>query len=152
MIMNKKQSIEEFLAPKKIAIAGVSGNSKKFGYTIFNELRQKGFDVCPINPKIEEIDGLKAYKSVVEIPNDYEKLYIVTPKSETDAIIKQAAEKGIKHVWVQQMSNTKETAQIAKDNNIDLIDKECMFMFAEPTKGIHKFHKTIRSLFGLMPK
>ena len=151
-MMNKKQSIEQFLAPQKMVIAGVSGNTKKFGYMVFNELRQKGFDVCPINPRLDEIDEVKVYKSVSDIPDDYEKLFIVTPKSETDTIIKQAAEKGIKHVWVQQMSNTKDTALLAKEYNIDLIEKECIFMFAEPVKSIHKFHKAIWKIFGLLPK
>ena len=150
--MTKKESIEQFLATKKIAVAGVSGNKKKFGYVIFDELRQKGFDICPINPKLDEVEGIKCYKSVTEIPTDYEKLFIVTPKTETDTIIKQAAEKGIKHIWVQQMSNTKETNQIAQSNNIDLIDKECIFMFAEPVKSVHKFHRAIWKIFGLLPK
>jgi len=53
---------------------------------------------------------------------------------------------------VQQISNTKETEAIAKDLNIDLIHKECIFMFAEPVQSIHKFHKTIWKILGLLPK
>jgi len=150
--MNKKQSILEFLAPKKIAVAGVSSNTKKFGYAVFKELREKGFDICPINPNLEEVDGVKAYKSVLDIPDGYEKLFIVTPKKETDLIVIQAAEKGLKHIWVQQTSNTKETEAIAKDLNVDLIHKECIFMFADPVQSIHKFHKAIWKLLGLVPK
>ncbi len=150
--MSKKQSITEFLAPKKLAIAGVSANTKKFGYAIFNELRQKGYDICPIHPSLEELEGVKCYKSVIDIPTDYEKLFIVTPKDVTNEILKQASEKGIKHVWVQQTSGTKETNHIAKEKGIELIDKECIFMFAEPVKSIHKFHKAIWKLFGLLPK
>ncbi|HAF29609.1 MAG TPA: hypothetical protein DCG75_11220 [Bacteroidales bacterium] len=150
--MSKKQSIEEFLAPKKMAIAGVSANTKKFGYAIFNELKQKGYDICPINPKLDELKGIKCYKSVADIPGEYEKLFIVTPKSSTDEILKQAAKKGIKHIWIQQTANTKESATIAKENNIDLIEKECIFMFANPVNSIHKFHKTIWKIFGLLPK
>jgi len=151
-MINKKQSIEQFLATKKIAVAGVSGNKKKFGYAVFNELRQKGYDICPINPKLDEIDEVKVFKSVADIPDDYKKLFIVTPKSETNTIIKHAAEKGIKHVWVQQMSNSKDTKKVAQQYNIELIEKECIFMFAEPVKSIHKFHKTIWKIFGLLPK
>lgn len=151
-MMSKKESIANFLEPKKIAIAGVSANTKKFGYAIFNELRQKGFDICPINPNLQEVDGVKCYSSVNEIPDTYEKLFIVTPKTETDKILTEAAQKGIKHIWIQQMSNTSETAKIAKEKNIDLIDKECIFMYAEPVTSIHKFHRTLRKIFGLMPK
>ncbi len=150
--MTKKDNIEQFLAPKKFAIAGVSGNTKKFGYAIFKELRQKGYDICPINPKRKEIDGVKCYKSVSDIPADYDKLFIVTHKSKTDTILQEAAKKGIRQVWVQQTSNTKETKQIAEKNNVDLIEKECIFMFADPVGSIHKFHRAIWKLLGLLPK
>jgi len=151
-MMKKKESIEIFLESRKIAVAGVSANTKKFGYAVFNELRQKGFDICPINPKLEELDGIKCYASVNQIPDGYQKLFIVTPKTETDRIIEDAARKGIKHIWVQQMSNTTETKKIAKDNGVELIDKECIFMFAEPVNSIHKFHRGLWKLFGLLPK
>lgn len=150
--MTKKESIQRFLAPKKIAIAGVSRNNKKFGYAIFNELRQKGFDICPVNPNVDEIDGIKCFKTVAEMPAGYEKLFIVTPKSETDEIVKKAAEKGIKHIWVQQMSNTDKTQTIAKEHGVELIDKECIFMFAEPVTSVHKFHRFIWKVFGKLPK
>ena len=150
--MKKRENIEQFLAPKKFAIAGVSGNTKKFGYVIFNELRQKGFDICPINPKMSEIDGVKCYSSVSEIPNEYDKLFIVTPKSETDAIVSEAAKKGIKHVWVQQTANTADTKKIAEENGINLIQKECIFMYAQPVQSVHKFHRTLRKIFGLLPR
>jgi len=115
-------------------------------------LRQKGFDVCPINPKADEIDGVKCYKSVTEIPEEYTKLFIVTPKNDTDVMLKQAINKGIKHVWVQQLSNTPETSTLAKENGVELIEKECIFMFAEPVTSIHKFHRLIWKLFGQLPK
>ncbi|MDX9697083.1 MAG: CoA-binding protein [Bacteroidales bacterium] len=150
--MTKKESIQQFLAPKRIAIAGVSRNNKKFGYVIFNELRQKGFEICPINPTTETIDGITCYKSVSEIPANYEKLFIVTPKNETDEIIRQAAKKGIKHIWVQQMSNTSETSKIANEFGIDLINNECIFMFAEPVTSVHKFHRFIWKVFDKLPK
>jgi predicted CoA-binding protein len=150
--MSKKESIQRFLQPKKLAIAGVSANPKKFGYAIFNDLRKKGFDICPVNPKANDIDGVKCYASVSDVPDEYKKLFIVTPKTATNEVLKEASKKGINHVWIQQTANTKESAAIAKENNIDLIEKECIYMFAEPVAGIHKFHRTINKIFGLLPK
>lgn len=150
--MTKKESINQFLASKKIAVAGVSRNNKKFGYAVFNELRQKGYDICPINPNTDEIDGVKCYKSISEIPIGYDKLFIVTPKNDTDVMLKQAIDRGIKHVWVQQMSNTPETAKIAKEAGVDLIEKECIFMFADPVTSVHKFHRFLWKVFGQLPK
>jgi len=150
--MDKKESIEQFLAPKKIAIAGVSANTKKFGYAVFNELRQKGFEICPINPTRDEIEDVKCYHSVLDIPDEYEKLFIVTPKSETENILEQAAQKGIEHVWIQQMSGTENSRNIAAEKGVQLIDKACILMYAEPVKNIHKFHRVIWKLIGLLNK
>jgi predicted CoA-binding protein len=150
--MNKKESIDQFLAPKKIAVAGVSENSKKFGYAVFNELRQKGFEICPINPARSEIEDIKCYQSVLDIPDDYKKLLIVTSKSETDVILEQAAQKGIKHVWIQQMSGTENSKNIAAENGIQLIDKSCILMYAQPVKSIHKFHRVLWKFLRLLNK
>jgi hypothetical protein len=50
------------------------------------------------------------------------------------------------------MSDTKITVEIAQENNISLITNECIFMFAEPVSGIHKFHRAIKKFFGRLPK
>ncbi|HKL07246.1 MAG TPA: CoA-binding protein [Bacteroidales bacterium] len=150
--MNKKESIEQFLDPKKIAVAGVSANTRKFGYAVFSELRQKGFEICPINPARSAIEDVKCYQSVLDIPDEYKKLFIVTPKSETDIILQQAAQKGIKHVWIQQMSGTENSRNIAAEKGIQLIDKSCILMYAQPVKSIHKFHRGLWKFFGLLNK
>lgn len=150
--MNQKESIQQFLDTKKIAMAGVSQNQKKFGYLIFKELKEKGFDICPVHHTANEIDEVKCVNSVSEIPAGYEKLYIVTPQHATDEILKQAISKGVKHVWIQQKSETSETLKIASENNIELIYNRCMFMFIEPVTGAHKFHRFILKIFGTLPK
>ena len=151
MKVTKKQ-IENFFEPRKIAIAGVSRNPKKFGHTIFKELLNNGIEVIPINPKTTEIEGVQCYKSVSDIPADIKSLLIVTPKEETDIILRQAITRGIPNIWVQQMSETEETMKIAEEYQVEIIFKKCAFMFAEPVKGIHKFHHTLVKIFGGMPK
>ncbi len=147
-----KKAIENFFEPRKIAVAGVSRNPKKFGYAIYKELLKQGMEVIPINPKAEEIEGTKCYKDVSEIPSGIKSLLIVTPKEETDTILRAAIGKGIPNIWVQQMSETEETIKIAEEYQVEIIYKKCAFMFAEPTAGIHKFHRTLVKIFGGMPK
>ena len=150
--MTTLTQVQGFLANKKLIVAGASATEKKFGNMIFKKLIEKGFDVIPVNPNTKEISGYISFETVSEVPEEYTKLYIVTPKSQTDAIIKEAAAKGIKDIWVQQSSDTPETRGIAKELGINLIDKKCMFMFLEPVTSIHKFHKAIVKLFGSYPK
>ena len=144
--------IQEFLSPKKMAVAGVSRNPKKFGAVVFNELKGKGFDVYPINPHVAEIYGQKCYNSVSELPGDVKNIYVVTPKTETSLVVSEAVKKGIEKIWIQQSSDTEEALKTAKDNNIPVIYKKCMFMFAEPVSGPHKFHRSIVKIFGRYPK
>jgi len=150
--MVTKKEIEKFFEAKKLAIAGVSRDNKKFGYRVFKDLTDKGFEVYPINPNTDKIDGKKCYTNVGELPSDVGSLLIVTPKGATDAVLREAINKGITNIWVQQMSDTKETMKIAEEYQKEIIHKKCIYMFAEPVMGAHKFHRAILKLFGMLPK
>jgi uncharacterized protein len=147
-----KQQITNFLEGKRLAIAGVSRDPKKFGYLVFKDLTKNGFTVLPINPKSELIDGIKCFKSVSELPKDVESLLIMTPKHMTDDTLREAISRGIKNIWVQQMSETKDTLKIAEEYQKEIIFGKCIYMFAEPVPGFHKFHRTLVKLFGALPR
>jgi len=147
-----RKAIENFLSSKKLAIAGVSRDPKKFGHTIYSDLKKKGFEVYPVNPFATEIDGIKCYHSVVELPSDVSSLLVLTPKKNTLEILKDALAKGIENIWIQQMSDTPEALAFVRDKKINLVARECIHMWTEPVSGVHKFHKTIKKIFGALPK
>ena len=150
--MISQKDIEIFLESKKIAIAGVSRNPKKFGHYVYQEFKKRDYVVYPLNPLASDIDGDKVYSSITELPTDVKHLLILTPKKETDKILREAIKQDFTNIWVQQMSETKDTIKIAEEYHVKLISKKCIFMFAVPVKGIHKFHRTIVKLFGRLPK
>ena len=147
-----KKAIESFLSSKKIAIAGVSRDSKKFGHAVFTVLSEKGFDVYPINPHAASLSGTPCFQSISALPPDVKNLLIVTPRNQTAQLVGEAATKGISSIWIQQMSETPEAIQIAESNNIQFVSKQCILMWVDPVTSIHKFHKTIKKIFGLLPK
>ncbi len=147
-----RKDIENFFEPRRLAVAGASRNPKKFGYGIFKELLSKGYEVIPVNPNATEIDGVKCYHSVSQIPDDVKSLLIVTPREQTDGVLREAINKGITNIWVQQMSETEDTIKIAEEYQVDVIHKKCIYMFAEPVTGFHKFHRTIVRIFGRLPR
>jgi predicted CoA-binding protein len=146
-----KASIEAFLAAPEIAVAGVSRDPKKFGHQVFKLLKEQGKKVLPVNPGATEIDGTQAYKNVGDLPREINHLVILTPKKQTREILENAIEKGISNIWIQQMSETPEALAYAQSKAVDVISGECIFLHAKPVKGIHKFHRAIRSFFGRMP-
>jgi len=145
------KSIEEFLASRKFAIVGVSTNPKKFGYRAYQDLKKKGFSVYPVNPKTDKINGEKCYPDISSLPGDVSSALIITPRTETEKIVEEAANKGIKHIWIQQQAETSEAIEKAKRNNIEVIHNKCILMFAEPVTGLHKFHRFFIKLFGKFP-
>ncbi|MDP4282753.1 MAG: CoA-binding protein [Bacteroidota bacterium] len=142
-----REAIADFLSINRLAVAGVSRNEKKFGRVAFNELRKKGFDVLPINPNAENLDGVTCYKDVISLPSDIDRLLIITPKKETENIVKQAIDKGIKKIWIQQMSDTKESLELAQSNGLDPIQGQCILMWVQPVQGFHHFHRSLKKLF-----
>jgi predicted CoA-binding protein len=150
--MVTKADIQHFLQPKRFAIAGVSRDPKKFGRMVFNDLKKYGYTLYPINPNLQELEGEKVYQTVGDLPGDVKHLLIATGKKDTDEVLRQAIKKGITHVWVQQMSETPDTPKIAAESDVRLISKKCIYMFADPVKGIHNFHKCIMGVFGRLPK
>jgi len=144
--------IQRFFAPQKIAVAGASRDPKKFGGSVIKELKEKGFDLYPVNPNALEIQGLKCFKSVTELPEDVKHLLIVTPKSSSSEVAGQAVEKKMEMVWIQQMSENQQAMQILQEAGIPMIHHKCIMMFANPVKGPHRFHRFLIKTFGKYPR
>lgn len=138
----------EFVESKTYAIAGVARDKKKFGNYVFRKLKEKGFQVLPINPNATEIDGSACYADVSLLPVDISHLIVITPKNQTLQVIEAAVNKGIKNIWVQQSSETKEVLDYANGKDNNFFFNKCIMMYAQPT-GMHKIHKFINDLFRL---
>ena len=145
------KQIEEFIASEPIAMAGVSRNPKKFGFAAFRELKEKGMNIVPVNPNATEIHGVKVYPDIKSLPDNIRSLIIMTAKQKTAGIVKDAREKGIRQIWIQQMAESTEALKELEDSGINYITKECILMHYKP-HGIHKFHAGIRKFFRSFPK
>lgn len=147
-----RASIESFLATRKLAVAGVSRDQKKFGYIVFKTLTEKGFEIFPINPSTDMIASTPCFRNVGALPVNVHNLLILTPKKQTQEVVAEAIRKGIDHIWIQQGCETREIVELINAHKINLITGECILMHADPVTGIHKFHRTLRKFFGMMPK
>ena len=149
--MTSKKQIDQFLAIKPIAIAGVSRNPKKFGRVAFEELTRKGLELIPINPNLDEINGTKCYQSVAALPDEVKALIILTKKDQTAAVVQEALAKGISNIWIQQHTETPEALALLKGKDINVITKQCILMHHKPD-SFHKFLRNLKRFFGGMPK
>jgi uncharacterized protein len=149
--MTTLKQINDFIGSQPIALVGVSRNPKKFGYAAFKELKEKGMKIIPVNPNAEEIMGDKCYPNVKMLPPEVSSIIVFTRKSETASVIRDAKEKGITQIWIQQMADTKEAIDELQGSGINYITGECILMHYKP-HSIHKFHAGLRKFFGRFPK
>jgi predicted CoA-binding protein len=144
------KQINEFLESQPIALIGVSRNPKKFGYVAFKDLKKKGMNIIPVNPEADEIMGEKSYHNVTELPSDVKGIIVLTKKEKTAAVVREAKEKGIRQIWIQQMADSPEALDELKGTDINYITGECILMHYK-ANNIHKFHGRLKKFFGKFP-
>ncbi|OGU76237.1 MAG: hypothetical protein A2V93_02910 [Ignavibacteria bacterium RBG_16_34_14] len=150
--MTSKKLIEEFLSEKNIAVVGVSGNRKKFGYVIYKELKSKGYNVYPVNPNATNVDGEKCYPSLLALSGKVETAILVITPFAAREVVKDAYIAGIKKIWMQQGSESEEAISYCKEVGIDVIHNECVLMFAEPAAFFHRAHRWVWGVVGKLPQ
>lgn len=149
--MTTLKQIEEFIAAEPIALIGVSRNPKKFGYSAFKELKEKGMNIIPVNPHASEILGVKTFPDVKSLPANVKGVIIMTRKNQTATVVRDAREKGLKQIWVQQMADSPEAKKELEGSDINYIFGECILMHYKP-HSIHNFHGKLKKFFGRFPK
>lgn len=151
MARNSLKTINEFLEPKKFAFIGLSRDPKKFSRSIFKELLAKGYDMYPVNPNMDDVEGVRCYSNISELPANVRHGLFMTPKTNTAEAIENGIKQGFTHFWIQQGAETKEAVEIAKQKSVKLIHGACIMMHANPS-GVHKFHGILSKIFGAFPK
>jgi predicted CoA-binding protein len=149
--MTTLKQINDFIDSQPIALVGVSRNPKKFGYAAFKELKEKGMKIIPVNPEADKILGEKSYPNVKALPPEVNGIIILTKKDKTASVVREAKEKGINNIWIQQMADSKEALEELKGSEINYITGECILMHYKP-HSIHKFHGALKKFFGRFPK
>jgi uncharacterized protein len=85
---------------KVVAVIGASSNRNKFGNRAVRAFRRQGYTVIPINPHEAEVEGLKTYSSVLDVPGRVDMASLYVPPEIGEQVIGEIAQKGIVEVWV----------------------------------------------------
>lgn len=85
---------------KIVAVIGASGDRRKFGNKAVRAFLSQGYAVVPVNPQEAEIEGLKAYPSVLDIPGPVDMATVYLSREAGLRVMPEIAQKGIKEVWL----------------------------------------------------
>jgi acyl-CoA synthetase (NDP forming) len=97
-----KNSLKTMFRPKSVAILGASTNEEKIGGRPVRYLKHYEFDgpIYPVNPNAAEVQGLKAYKSILNIEGEVDLALFVLPAALVIQGVRECAEKGVKSVVI----------------------------------------------------
>jgi predicted CoA-binding protein len=150
--MNSRKSVDEFLEKRNVAFVGLSRRGNQFSNTVYKELVKKGYNVIPVNPHAEEIGGVKCYPDLKSVRDVAESALVMTPAGQVTAVLEDAAESGIKHVWIQQGADSEEAAKVGAEKELSVVNGECIMMFAEPVGFLHRIHRWFWRRLGKLPQ
>ena len=91
----------EMLRLKNWAVIGANSNPEKYGNMIYRKLKSKGYNVYPVNPVYPEIEGETCYPDLSSLPRTPDVINMVVSPKRGGAFLKEAAELGVKYVWLQ---------------------------------------------------
>ena len=101
----------------RIALVGASNDPHKFGNRIYLDLRSKGYDVIPVNPKDKQIEGDRTYSSIEMMEELPDIVNFVVPPPIAMKVAQEAVELGINHLWFQPGSECEELETWLKGTN-----------------------------------
>lgn len=150
--MTTMETIRDFFSQQTIAIVGVSTTGRKFSNAVYRELKGKGYDVFAVNPRAKEIQGEPCWPNLQSLPSRPDAVVLVVPPAETEKVVREVAEAGVKRVWMQQGAESKEAIDFCVNQQISVVAGECIMMFAEPIGTLHRVHRFFKGVVGSLPK
>jgi predicted CoA-binding protein len=100
---------------KVVAVIGASSDRTKFGNKAVRAFARQGYAVVPIHPREEQIEGLKAYKSVLDVPGAIDMATMYVARAVGMQVIEEVAQKGIPEVWLNPGADSPEVADRARE-------------------------------------
>lgn len=148
--MNSLSEIQDFLAQKRVAMVGVSRNPHEFSRMLFREFAQRGYDVVPVHPGLEEVEGRHCFERAQKIQPPAEAALLLTAPATTEQVVEDCAAAGITRIWMYRACT--KAIQYCQSRGIELIAGECPLMFFPNARGIHRFHGLLKKITRTYPR
>jgi predicted CoA-binding protein len=151
-----EDAAQEFLAQRRIGVAGVSHDSRQPANLIYRRLRDSGHEVFAVNPTAEQVEGDACYASVGDVPGQLDGVVVVTSAEVSAQVVAECASAGVPRVWLHRGigpgSLSDEAVQVARRNAISVIPGGCPNMFGATSDPGHRGMRRILQLTGKVPR
>ena len=150
--------VNDFLAQKRIAVAGVSRNNSHHpaGSLIYRRLKKTGHDVFAVNPNIQTFEGDPCYRDLQSIPGGVDGVVIITRPEVTERIVHDCSAAGVRRVWMHQSlgkgsSVSPNAVEYCRRHDISVIAGACPMMYGGGVDFGHTCMRMFMKLTGGLP-
>lgn len=147
----KEGTLRDFFYPRSIAVLGATDAEGKLGYNVFNNLVGHHFPgkLYPINPRKDSVLGYKAYRSVLDVPEQVDLAIIIVPAKGAVSAIEDCCRKGVRYIVVETagFAESGEEGKQAQAKIEQIIrEKGCRLLGPNCSGVINTHHNMVQSI------
>ncbi len=113
---------------RRVAIVGASGNPRKYGNIVLRFLMERGYEVYPVNPKRDEVEGLRCFRDVSELRPDTDLIIFIVPPDVGVRVAKKALSMGFRRMWFQPGAESQEIEEILHRSGVEYSTGKCIMV------------------------
>jgi acyl-CoA synthetase (NDP forming) len=149
-----KQDLHDLFYPESIAVIGASGTPGKLGWNVFTNLVSHKFRgrLYPINPRAEEIQGIKAYPRISAVPGSVDVAIILVSAGMTPEVVEEACECGVRYIIVESagFAELGESGKQIEMQMKEIADKYGVRLLGPNCSGIINTHCSMVQSIGIV--
>jgi len=120
--------LEDIMLQQKVwAVVGANNDPDKYGNKIYKTLQSRGYEVYPVNPRYETVEGAPCYRDLKTLPRKPEVINMVVAPQFGMTYIEEAAALGVKYIWLQPGTFNDELMELIDNKGLQAI-QACILM------------------------
>lgn len=119
---------ELFKKAKTIAVVGLSNNPMRPSYGVSTYMQSQGYRIIPVNPRIRESLGEKAYPTLLDVPEKLDIVNIFRRPEFVDEVVDQAIQLNVPVIWMQQDVVHEKAAEKARKAGAFVVMDRCILV------------------------
>jgi acyl-CoA synthetase (NDP forming) len=142
--------------PRSVALLGASGSEGKLGYNVLHNLLSHGFagQIYPVNPKSAEVQGIKAWRSIDDVPGTVDCAIVLVPAEAATDAVEACCRKGVRFIVVETagFAETGEAGRRAEARIRELVRSHGCRLLGPNCSGIINTHHGMVQSIGLVDR
>ena len=107
--------------PKTVAVVGASSDRRKFGNKALRAFQAEGHRVIPINPNESEVQGIRTFRSVIDVPEPIDMATVYVQPDVCLLLLPEFEQKGIPEIWINPGAESDEVLTEARRRKLNVI-------------------------------